>query len=134
MPDTAPLDALAVDFRLNPETNDLELTNGEATAVSGLDAIAQLCRIALGLWRGEWFWNPAEGLPMLDKVMGRGVPLDDIKAVFNRALLAVPGVQSVTALQVVRDNATRNLQVIFTAKTRAGVLASTDYQPFIVAA
>jgi len=129
-----PIDPTAVDFELDPSTGDLKLTRGEATAVRGLDAIAQLCRLCLGLWRRKWFWSPAEGLPMLDKVMARGVPLEDIKAIFNRALLAVPGVKSVVSLTVERQNEPRKLKVDFVVNTNAGVLNSADYLPFIVTA
>lgn len=134
MANSAPLDPTAVDLALDPTSGDLALTDGEATAAHGLDAIAQLARISLDLWRGEWFWNAAEGLPMVGRVMARGTPLEEIKSVFRRALLTVPGVQAVNSLEVVRANTTRSLQVIFTAKTSAGVLVSTDYQPFIVTA
>lgn len=70
---------------------------------------------------------------MIDGVLSRGVPLEDIKAVFNRALLSVPGIVSVTSLELQRDNINRRLTVVFVADTNNGVLRSSDFGAFIVA-
>ena len=131
MPDE-PIDLSAVDLWLDPSTGDLGLSEGEAVAVQGLDAIAQLCRLALNLWRAEWFWSPSEGMPMVETVLARGTPPEDIKSVFRRALLAVPGVTGLTSLTITRDSIARTLDVAFVADTDAGTLNSSDYQPFIV--
>lgn len=133
MEPSSPIAPDAVDFLLDTATGDLALVSGEVVPATGLTAIAQACRVRLSLWKREWFWNPAEGLPMIDGVLSRGVPLDDIKAVFNRALLLVPGVTRVTSLRVTRNNAPRTLLVEFEADTNNGVLRSSDFGAFLVA-
>lgn len=130
--DLPPLDPLAVDWALSPVDGDLMLVEGEAIAAHGLDAIVQLCRLYLSLWRGEWFWSTAEGIPMLETVLARGTPLEDIKAVFNQVILRVPGVRQVVSLTVDRNNAARMVNVAFVAKTDAGELRSDDYAPFLI--
>lgn len=132
MDTTNPIAPNAVDFLLDPSTGDLALVNGEATYAAGLTAIAQGCRVRLGLWRREWFWNPAEGLPAVEAILNRGVPLADLESVFKRALLAVPGVVGVTSLSVTLDNINRTLSVQFVADTNNGLLRSSDFGPFIV--
>jgi len=122
----------AVDILMDETSGDMALVQGEATFSEGLQAIAQGARIRFNLWRGEWLWNAAEGLPMLSEVMARGIPLDDIRGVFSRGLLLVPGVRSVTRLEVSRLSATRELVVDFVAKTNAGLLAASDFAPFVL--
>ena len=69
---------------------------------------------------------------MVETVLARGTPPEDIKSVFRRALLAVPGVTGLTSLTITRDSIARTLDVAFVADTDAGTLNSSDYQPFIV--
>lgn len=52
------------DFKLNPLTGDLDITNG-ISLVTGQDEAAQRVNLALGLNLGEWFANIDQGLPWI---------------------------------------------------------------------
>lgn len=120
-----------VDLAMGPDGDLLE-TEGDLGFVSELEAIAQAARIYLATWRGEWSPDTREGVPYVEKVLARGVPLSDLRAVFRAALLRVPGIRSVPSLEVSRDNELRTLTVSFEADTDAGRLVSTDFAPFVV--
>ncbi len=92
---------------------DLDLTAGEMTLVRGADAIAQHIKIALRLFKGEWFRAPADGIPYFDNVFVKGVRPASLDTIFRKALLKVPGVLDVLTLTPSIDAATRTLTLDF---------------------
>lgn len=92
---------------------DLDLTAGAVTLVTGSDAIAQQLRIALRLFKGEWFLSPTEGIPYFEQVFQKGVRPAALEALFRRALLKVPGVLEVITLDLDLVPETRKLLLTF---------------------
>lgn len=121
---------MLLDFLLD-ETGDLALEGGNALGVSGLQALAQLARIRLGTGKGEWSPDTRQGMPYLETILKRGVPLSDVETVFRKGLLLCPGFLSVETLTVSRVSE-RGLLVAFRAKTVEGELNSEDFPPFVV--
>lgn len=121
----------AVDFLLD-ETGDLVLSpDGAMRFTFGANAIAQGARIRFGVWRGEWFGNINEGIPMLQTLVQTGVSITTANAVFRRALSAVPGIRTVESLSVERSG--RTLTVNWVARRVNGdLLKSSDFAPFVV--
>lgn len=115
-----------VDLLLD-STGDLVVTSDLQWAV-GLPAIAQGIRIALQLFRGEWFLDLDEGVPYLER---EGVSADDALlgakfnhgravAAFRDAIRRAPGVNSIVSLNVTFDRATRKVLASWIVRTEFG--------------
>lgn len=113
-------------------TGDLAIQGDDLAMTSGLAAIAQEARARFNLWVGEWFLNPAEGLPFLQNIVGRLGSVDDIAYIFRGAVALIPGVIQVKYLTLAVDRAARTLTVNWAAQCKPGLLVSVDFQPFIV--
>lgn len=102
-------------------TGDLVFTNGDFALAQGSDAIAQACRIALGLWLGEFPFDTSQGTDWASIYNVKGVSDGQIANEVRRVLLAIDGVQSVDSVTVTRDTVTRSatLDVQATADTGA---------------
>lgn len=99
---TDPLD-LALDLTA---PGKLVFVNGDLRFCNGLAGVAQLCRVAVGMVRGEWFLNLQTGIPYFQRA---GVPATQVLlgqpfvqsktlAPFRTVLTAVVGVSAVTSL------------------------------------
>jgi hypothetical protein len=120
---TTPIDR---DFKSDPASGELVFINGDLAMVSGLDAIRQDVEERLGYVRGDWFLDPEDpiAVPMFEDVLGRKPPnAAVIRAIYEKAILATPGVSAVLALTVEIDRATRTARVRFTASTDLGEIA-----------
>lgn len=124
-----------MDLAIDATTGDLAIVDGaDAALTTGLPALAQETDARFSLWVGEWFLNPTEGLPVLQRIVRRGTPLSELAFIFRSALRKIPGVFAVDRLVLVpsRDN-TRTLSVEFAARSTRGPFTSVDFPPFIVA-
>lgn len=100
------------DLKLAPG-GDLDLTAGTPSLVTGVSAIQQQIRIALRLFKGEWFLSPLEGIPYFDSVLQKNVRPSSVASLFRRALMKVPGVLEVLRLDPSLDPSTRKLTLDF---------------------
>ena len=130
MPLALPGPAL-MDIALDTQ-GDMLITGDDCGMTSGLAAIAQEANARFNLWVGEWFLNPGEGLPFLQRIVGRVGSLNDIAYIFRRAVELIPGVVAVNYLTLTFDRAGRTLTVKWQAKCTSGLLTSTDFPPFVV--
>lgn len=62
--------------------------------------ITQRARLRLGTHRGEWVLDILEGLPFLDWSSRKPAPLLEIRALVQRELETIPGVDRVLDLQI----------------------------------
>ena len=109
------------DFRMDPVTGDLDITDGDAVLITGVDAIAQDLTRRLRTFKGEWFADPeGVGVPYLQKVLGKGNSIAAIRQVFKDQILATPGVLSIDSFDADFDAATRALTVGFQGTTTDG--------------
>jgi hypothetical protein len=122
----------------NPIEGDLHLSGGDVVWF-GLDGklspeeIAQSIRVRLRMWKGEWFLNPDEGTPYYEEILEKGIEDGRVGAILRRIILDVPGVASINAFSLNRDNQARTLTVTFEVITDGGyVLHSSDFGPFVV--
>ena len=128
-----PIAPNVVDYGLDPLTMDIAVSAGVPASVEGADAIAQGIRVRFSVWRGEWFYEPSEGLPVFQYLLTRGVPTEALTMVFDRALAKCPGVAARKSLGIIRDNAARTLAVDFVVQTTSGaILRAADFRPFVV--
>lgn len=118
-----------IDFLLDPLTNDLDVSGGQLHFSTGLQAIAQGCRIRVQMIQGEWFLDQSLGVPYFksatvaskDALLGQK-PFDPIKsaAAFRAILEAVPGVTQVILSTVAFDSKTRKATLKWQVRSEFG--------------
>ena len=114
-----------MDLKLT-DGGDMDITNGELSFVTGLDAIAQDLRMAWQTWLGESVYDTSAGVPYLQVFFKDTNPnLDAIRFTLQTIGEQRPGVISVL-LTPVLDPATRILSLADgTAQTIEGELDLT---------
>lgn len=93
---------------------DLDLSSGDSQM--GL-SVSQACRIALLFVKGDWFLDLNAGIPYFENIWIKGPDFSQIKALFRAALVGVPGVQTITKLDLTLDKANRRLNVVWAVTT-----------------
>jgi len=101
--------------------NDLVIGK-DLSFTSGVQAVAQSCRIALQMFAGEWFLNLDVGIPYWDEILGQkpAVAIPAAELAFRDALRNVVGVLSIPVLTVQYVGATRALNVTWQVSTVFG--------------
>ncbi len=96
-------------------TTDLQFTRG-------IPAVVQSCRIALQMFKGEWFLDLDAGIPYFEEILGAkpAIGAEVARQEFLRELLLVEGVVEVTRLAIAFDPATRALTVRWQVRTEFG--------------
>lgn len=112
----------ARDLKLDPATGDLALEGGDLVLVSGLDAIAQSCRMRLLFFAGEWFADLDAGVPYFGEVLVKNPNPDQLRGIFRDVILGTEGVTDLPELALVYDGTARTLSITFTASTDLGQL------------
>ena len=108
------------DLAMNLATNDLQITNGDLSLVTGSDAIAQDLQQRLQSWLGEWFLDTTWGIPFKQQILVKNPNLDLIQADILLATTDTPGVVQVTDFDFVYDNNARSLSVKLTVQDSNG--------------
>lgn len=122
MLETDPLDILL------GNDGDLAIVDGDLSWSSGLAGIAQGIRVALQLFKGEWFVDLDEGVPYLERegvtsdealLGGR---FDEARALryFRAAIGRAPGVLEIVSLSVTFDGPSRALTATWVVSTEFG--------------
>lgn len=104
-----------VDWKLD-EDNDLIIP---LQHVAGLPGVSQLIRIALQMFKGEWFLNLAAGTPWMENdtvpeseaVLGQRYSREKALNTIRQIITKVPGVKKILSLESTFDRATRKLSV-----------------------
>lgn len=115
-----PLSTDSIDMLIGPD-NDL-VVDSDLHLVGGVDGVAQLCRVAVQMFAGEWFLDLDLGIRYWDSILGvdgdraRQVAAADLRA----TLSAVSGVLRVVSLDVKFDGATRTLTATWQVSTANG--------------
>lgn len=102
--------------------DDLDIVGGDLRLVGGVEAIDQHLTTRLRFFKGEWMLDQSVGVPYFDSIFVKAPNLAVIRAIYNRAILTTPGIESVTSLDVTFDQAARRLRVSFAATTVDGPL------------
>lgn len=105
------------DLRLNEQTYDLELVNGDLVLTTKSDAIRQHIRQRLWTFFAEWFLDTSVGVPYYQTILVKNPSLANIEGVLQQEILATPGVTELISFQLDYDNATRQLTVDFQVRT-----------------
>lgn len=115
-----PLANDAIDLLVGDD-NDLVVTTDFQFA-RGIDGVAQLCRIAVNTFAGEWFLDLDQGISYFDQILGLPQDVAELAALteFRRELLATEGVIDIVVLNVSFDGPTRTLTVEWQVSTATG--------------
>lgn len=109
--------ATIVDLKLDPETLDLAVEDGDIVLIEDADVVAQQLRIRLFRQMTEWYLDITSGIDYLNDIAPKGAPRE---AVLRAAISSVPHVAGITKFDLFLDNATRILILDFTVKTDFG--------------
>jgi hypothetical protein len=102
---------LMTDLLLNP-CGDLDITEGRLSIVSGADAVRQRWLIYVRTFLGEWFLDQSIGVPYFQRLLKKRVTRTDVKEIFSRATLEVPGIRQVVSVVVDDlDAAARHVEI-----------------------
>jgi hypothetical protein len=88
--------------------------------VSGLPAVAQLIRIAILLFLGEWFLNLEKGMPWFQEILGQKFDAALIRQRLSERILAVPGVAEILSVAVSFDSESRAVTVDWEVRAAFG--------------
>lgn len=115
------------DIRIDPETGDLDLTGSKLNLTDDdTDALAQSLTIRLKFFRGEWEFNPEEGIDYYGQVYVKGQSTDIIDSIFRERILSTYGVKSLKDYSSSYDTATRKGSIRFTVERDDGVTLTTE--------
>lgn len=107
------------DLKLNSD-GDLDLSTNDLIIHTGLDAIAQDCKVRLKFFQGEWFLDSRLGVPWFTEIIGQKPRIVAIKGILRKAILTTPGVLTVLDLEIDFEGSTRTLSYSFRANTVEG--------------
>ena len=111
---------------------DLDITGGNLTLTSGIDAVVQRLRLSLRFFRGEWFLDRRVGVPYFERILVKGPNIPAITTLFRDAVLADPEVTEVLGLELDFAAAARTLAVSFTARTTLGETVVFDRELILI--
>lgn len=88
----------------------------------GIQAVLQSCRIALLMFRGEWFLDLAAGIPYWQSILGQrpDIAIAIARDEYHRELMSVAGVLEVLRLDVDYERSTRTMTLIWQVRTALG--------------
>jgi hypothetical protein len=113
------------DYKLTT-SGDLELNLiGQPTVLLGKEAIDQIVRVALSLWKGNWFRDTARGvdwLGVLKLVYSRAEVID----IVSSALRRVAYIDEVIDVALKVDNAERKAQITYTVRAFGNLVTGSE--------
>ena len=84
-----------IDIKLSRESGvlDMPVVNGAPLLVSGDDETQQRIDFKMNFFENDWFADLGFGIPYFGRVLQRGVNIDDLYGVYERAIVEEPGVE-----------------------------------------
>lgn len=115
-------------------SGDIDLTQGLRFTPDLATYTAQRLFDNLSFFLNEWFLDLREGIPYFEKIIGAKPDLAIVDTLYRRAILATPGVGSLSNLRLEFDRAARTLSIFFEAQLQDGTLITEQNigKPFIV--
>jgi hypothetical protein len=110
-------------------SHDVVFGGGKANYSVDLDAIAQMIRTKLLLFKGEWWEDETEGLPMWQSILGvpgAGANREAVDSLIQKRILETPYVTNMERMESSYDEATRAYSISVTVNTTFGQLTITN--------
>lgn len=99
---------------------DLDITDGDLSFVTGIEAKRQHIEMRLRTWLAETPYDRAAGVPYLQVIFRRGTTLQAVEFILTQIVADTPGVLEVLDLTPTLDRATRVLSVTGRARVAEG--------------
>lgn len=96
---------------------DLDMTAGDLTFVTGIDAVRQDIAMSLRTWLAETPYDRSAGVPYLQIIFQRGTTIDAIRFIVERHIAGIDGVDGVIELDTAVDQDARVMNI--TGRVRA---------------
>jgi len=109
-----------MDLALDSQTGDLYLSRGGLATVTGVDAIRQSLTIRLRFYKGEWFLDPAIGVPYFESILVKNPRIPEVQSILRQVILTTPGVTGLERFDFTFDAARRTARLRFTASSTSG--------------
>ena len=113
-------------YRALDDNHDPVNGQGQSNFLVDLDAVAQAILTRLLLFRGEWWENLNEGLPLWQDILGRPANLAKLNLVIQQRIAQTPYVVGVGNVQSAYDATTRKFKFACTVQTTFGQLVITN--------
>lgn len=99
---------------------DLDVSGGSTHRISGAEATRQRAECELAFFLGEWFLDVRKGVPYYRDVLVKNPDLEVVRSVLRRVLLEVPGIVSVSRLDVAPPAGNRRAAIDWEAQHSDG--------------
>ena len=113
-----------IDLAFDNLTNDLVITGGKITQVSGAAEVAQRVKLHLKRLLGEWFLNTTMGMAWYQSLLG-GKNVNAVKLAVRNEMNNVYGVSQISEISIDFDRATRTVSLSATFTTIFATEAET---------
>lgn len=102
------------------DDGDIDLTNGEMTLTSGLEATKQRLTQRMRFFFQEWFLDQSRGIPYIQQVFVKNPNPVVIDAIFKKEILSDPAVIELQRFELDLETASRALTITFRVVTTDG--------------
>jgi hypothetical protein len=109
-----------MDLKLNTQTHDLLVTDGDLQVFSDNGAIRQNLKQRLLFFLGEWFLDTSQGVPYYQFILVKNPNLDLVESTLKDVVLSTTGILELDTFQLDYTRGTRQLQVSLQAKSTEG--------------
>ena len=114
-----------MDLLLDAETHDIVFDNSGATATTEQkQSVAQLLKIKLLTFLGEWFLNTDNGVPYYQQIFGKVRSKAAVDAIFREKILEEPEVLELVEFES-SINAERTYSLTFRVRTTLGQITDS---------
>ena len=117
------------DILLDTTTDDISITNGKISLVSGTDEIRQLLEQRLRTFRSEWFLDLTVGVPYYEGILVKRPNPNLVRSLLLDEVINTPGVLEVLEFDIEIDNSTRELSVDFRVRVEDDIINFSEVLP-----
>ena len=114
------------DIRIDTDTGDIEIIEGELSLTSGTDAIRQHLKQRLNTYFREWFLDQRIGIPYFEHILKKNPVPSVIDSIFKREILTTPGVIELIEFNLDFEPGLRELSLSFKARVIDGIVDFTE--------
>lgn len=108
------------DLKLDPDTGDLVVENGDLVLIDDADVVAQMLRLKLRTVLGEWFLDTTSGVDYFRKILRKGVQQSAVESELRSAIVSVPHVEALRRFDAEYDEGARRFRLDFVVQTDLG--------------
>jgi len=101
--------------------------NGASDFITDIDAVMQIVQTRLRLWQGEWWEYQKEGLPMLQKILGKkGTVKSVADRLIKKRMIESPFVTKIVSFISSYNPNNREYTCLAVLQTEFGIITVTN--------